>query len=311
MGRRTRQLIRQVTPLAAQALGLREADPPLVIDAPRFPGPDEWAALPYAVAWLGQATTLLRLAGRTILTDPHFREHAGPVVAGRPTGRRRSVALPVDPAALPRPDVILLSHAHLDHWDIHSLRPLAHPETAVVIPKRTRPLLPPGFGDVIELHWDRDARLPAPSARANAPEPPALTVRAIKPAHWGARYLLDAHRGYNAYLLETPDDTPVLFAGDTGHTHAFDHLGRSGPGVGDAILGIGNSYEPWRRHHASPEQAADMARRMNASRIVPIHHSTFRDPSEPIDEPLERLRRVWAPRPIACPRVGDLTSEKP
>ncbi len=291
--RSARALARQWTPIVTERVrertGLGTLDEPLA-PAGSLPDRDAWAAASFGAFWFGQATSMLRVGGQTVLTDPHFAEHAGVGLRGKPTGRRRSIALPASVDDLPTIDVLLLTHAHMDHWHKPTLERLVSADTTVVVPKHTRKLLPDrgrGFKNVIELRWDESEDLNG------------FGVTAWRCKHWGARWLIDRHRGYNAYVIED-DQRRLVFAGDTADTDAFDALAD----IDTAILGIGNSYEPWDRVHATPEQAAGMAERMGARRLMPIHHSTFHDAAEPVGQPLERLRVVWAPREIICEDVG-------
>jgi L-ascorbate metabolism protein UlaG (beta-lactamase superfamily) len=256
-----------------------------------FPCHDEWHGAALGAFFVGQATAVVRIGGRTVITDPHFSHRAGVRVFGRAIGRHRSVALPCEPTELPAIDVVVLSHAHLDHWDRPSLKHLAHKQTIAVVPRKTRRLLPRGFGKVIEVDWEEEVRV----------DP--LTITALRAAHWGARYVVDTRRGFNAYVIDSADER-VVFSGDTAHTDAFDALGGHARGVDLAILGIG-TYRRWEHAHATPEQAADMAVRMGAARVMPVHHMTFRDPEEPMDEPLERLAKVWCPTRTVAARPGE------
>lgn len=293
-----RALVRHWRPLVAEAAGLREPTP-MVEAVGRLPERDAWESAVFGAFWFGQATAMLRVGGMTVLTDPHFGEHAGSLIGGGTFGRRRSTALPGSIEDLPPIDVVLLSHAHMDHWEKSSLERLANSRTVAVIPRKTRRLLPQrgrGFGGVVELDWETHR------------EVEGLRVGAVRPKHWGARYLIDVHRGYNAYVVDD-DERRLVFAADTAETHAFDFLGESGVDV--AVMGIGNYYVPWDRMHATPEQAAAMARWMGARLLMPIHHSTFRDPSEPMGEPLERLLNVWKPERIICAHIGEAYLEFP
>ena len=293
--------------IVAESFGLRNGKTPSA--GARLTPPaceidlDRWSASALAACWLGHATTLLRVGGANILTDPHFDERAGVRIAKRKIGRRRTIGVPIEPENLLPIDLVLLSHAHMDHWDKDSLRRLVKQEWAkravVLIPPGTRRLLPAGFGTVIELGWEGRA------------EHGGVSLKAIRPRHWGARFLWDRQRGYNAYLIEHAA-LRVLFGGDTAHTHAFDHLGKvhrrganDRAGVDLAVMGIG-SYEPWHEQHATPEQVAEMAKRMQASLLMPIHHATFEDSNVPLSEPLERLVKAWDPERMVCPRVGDV-----
>lgn len=291
--RAARALARQWKPIVAERIrertGFGTPDEPMA-PAGSLPDRDAWEAATFGALWFGQATSMLRVGNQTILTDPHFAEHAGVGLRGKPTGRRRSIALPATVADLPPIDVLVLTHAHMDHWHKPTLRQLVSPTTTVVVPKHTQKLLPDrgrGFKHVIELRWQETEDLNG------------FSVIAWPCKHWGARWLVDRFRGYNAYVLED-DARRLLFAGDTAETDAFDSL----QGIDTAILGIGNSYEPWDRVHATPEQAAAMAQRMGALRLMPIHHSTFHDAAEPVGQPLERLKKIWSPRETICEDVG-------
>ena len=94
---------------------------------PAVPVPERWAAPGVHAAWLGHSTVLLKIDGFTILTDPVFSERAGLRVGPLTLGVKRLVAPPIGPAELPPIDLILLSHAHMDHLDLPSLRALENP----------------------------------------------------------------------------------------------------------------------------------------------------------------------------------------
>src|SRR5581483_478750 len=95
----------------------------------------------------------------------------------------------IDPAApivdLPPIDLILLSHAHMDHFDIPSLRQLEDQRTRVVTASLTSDLLRPRrYARVDELRWGETIQVgPA-------------KVTAFEVAHWGARMRNDIYRGY-------------------------------------------------------------------------------------------------------------------
>jgi L-ascorbate metabolism protein UlaG (beta-lactamase superfamily) len=82
----------------------------------------ELEARPFAVAWLGHATTLVRAGSRWILMDPALFTYVGPV---RGFGPKRLTPLPLPAEALPHIDAVLISHDHFDHLDLASVRHLA------------------------------------------------------------------------------------------------------------------------------------------------------------------------------------------
>src|SRR5215469_11468112 len=105
--------------------------------APHRPNPKAWPDRGMYAAWIGHSTVLLKIDGVTILTDPVFSRRVGIRLGPVTLGIKRLVepALPIKD--LPQIDLILLSHAHMDHFDIRSLRRLESRGTAVVTAART------------------------------------------------------------------------------------------------------------------------------------------------------------------------------
>jgi L-ascorbate metabolism protein UlaG (beta-lactamase superfamily) len=255
------------------------------------PFADQWkhaiekaAPTDIVAAWLGHCTVLLRVDGKTIVTDPVLSERIGMKVGGVTVGPMRLNEVPVPPDALPPIDLVLISHAHFDHLDRDTLKHLATKRTEVLTASNTRGLIPRGFAHIHELRWDHTTDLLG------------LEFKALKPAHWGARKVYDRHRAFNSYTISTlpPAHAPgnfvsrrILFAGDTALTKAFDKAGPFDLG----IFGIG-AYNPWHDAHATPEQVWTMAQRAGVKRIMPVHHSTFKLSDEPIEEPLQRLLKA-------------------
>jgi len=227
-----------------------------------------------SAAWLGHASILLRLGSRWILTDPVFSQRIGIPIGPVTIGLSRmlpSVAI----TDLPPIDLVLVSHAHFDHLDKPTLRRLATPGTRVITARGTGRLIPRGFGQVDELGWDKTI------------EAAGLTLRALRPRHWGARLTVDSHREYNSYVLDA-NQRRILFAGDTALTDRFASLANESKRIDLSIFGIG-AYDPWIHNHASPEQVWSMFEQSGAKYLMPMHHSTFKLSDEPTEEPMQRL----------------------
>ncbi len=248
----------------------------MVEPAAFHPGPLAWPEDGLHAAWLGHSTVLVRIEGVTILTDPVLGLRCGFSLGGFTLGPKRLVAPPIEsPDAMPPVDLILLSHAHLDHFDKPTLRRFENSNTTVVTASRTADLLRRDrWRAVHELAWGQTVRVGP------------LSVRAFPVKHWGARRQSDIYRGYNGYLLETPTRR-VVFGGDTALTDSFRDL-RSSRRVDLAILPIG-AYDPWIRVHCTPEQALRMANDCGAEYLLPVHHQTFRLSREAFSEPIERF----------------------
>ncbi len=259
---------------------------------PAQPDPRLWGSRGLQAAWLGHATVLLQVDGFSILTDPVFSRRIGIDLGLFTLGLKRLVAPALPLERLPRPDVILLSHAHFDHFDVPSLRQLEHRGTTVITASRTADLLRPRrWRAVRELTWNDHCRVgPA-------------EIRAVAVNHWGARMRSDTYRGYNGYTIEIGRHR-ILFGGDTAMTPLFRNLKTSRP-FDLAIMPVG-AYNPWIHYHCTPEQAWKMANDAGSEFFLPVHHQTFKLSREPYLEPIERVQNAAANHPdrIALHRIG-------
>jgi len=256
------------------------------------PRVDAWPDRGIYAAWLGHSTVLLKIDGVTILTDPVFSERAGLNFGLVTVGVKRVVAPALTLKDLPKIDLILVSHAHMDHLDTPSLRKLESQHTSLITAHATGDLFRAGrYRQLTELRWG--------SRTSVGP----LTVRAIEVNHWGARMRTDTYRGYNGYVIES-GRRRVLFGGDTAWTEAFREVRSMGP-VDLAIMPIG-AYNPWIRAHCTPEQALRMVNDSGAELVLPVHHKTFLLGREPLEEPIERLLAAAGSRPerVALRQIG-------
>jgi L-ascorbate metabolism protein UlaG (beta-lactamase superfamily) len=254
-----------------------------VMPAPHRPNPAEWPDTGLHAAWLGHSTVLLKIDGIVLITDPVFSEKVGIEIGPVTVGIKRLVNPALHGHQLPRPDVIVLSHAHMDHLDRPSIRSLHSGRTNVVTASKTSDLLRSRrFKQVRELAWGEEF------------EVPSLKIRAFEVNHWGARVRTDTYRGYNGYVIESPRYR-VVFGGDTAFTNTFRQA--KGTRATDlAIMPIG-AYEPWIRYHCNPEQAWQMAQDTGAEYVLPVHHQTFQLGREGYREPIERLVKAAGSRP--------------
>ena len=260
--------------------------------APHRPDPTLWPDEGLHASWLGHSTVLLKLDGFTILTDPVFGLRVGLNFGPLTLGIKRlvDVALPID--ELPTVNLVLLSHAHMDHFDLRTLRQLENSATHVVTASHTADLLrPKHYARVQELRWNETVRIGPAS------------IRAFEVAHWGARMRSDMYRGFNGYVVET-DRYRVVFGGDTAYTESFRQV-RSSRKVDLAIMPIG-AYDPWIRVHCNPEQAWTMANHAGSEFILPVHHQTFQLSREGRLEPLERILAAAgsAPERVCVQEIG-------
>ena len=215
---------------------------------------------------------------------------------GLTVGPKRLTAPALTVRDLPEIDIVLLSHAHFDHFDMRTLHQFDR-STTVITAHRTSDLLRwTRFRDVSELRWKEIKSVTTFAGK--------IDIVAFRVKHWGARTQRDTYRGYNGYVLER-NNRRIIFGGDTALSDLFAELRASGP-MDLAIMPIG-AYNPWIHSHCTPEQAVQMANEAGAHFIMPVHHQTFRLSSEDFGEPIKRFQVALRETParIALREIGE------
>ncbi len=256
----------------------RRAAWPSLPPGPSFPPPPPTVAPGTAtITFVNHATFLIRLPGAVVLTDPIFSLRCSPVSWAGPK-RARPPGIPL--AALPRPDVVLLSHNHYDHMDLPSLSELQrrHDPLVVTMLGNARFLRKRGI-EAVELDWWQETTLGS------------LRITGTPSRHFSARTPFDRNRAlWGGFMLRTGSGQ-ILYAGDSGAgPHWRQIRARLGP-PDLALLPIG-AYEPrWLMGavHMDPAEAVQAHLALGARRSVGMHFGTFQLTDEAIDAPLLAL----------------------
>jgi L-ascorbate metabolism protein UlaG (beta-lactamase superfamily) len=218
------------------------------------------------LSYIGHATTLLRLGGAAVLTDPMLRRWLGPL--------RRQGAQP-SPEVLELADLVLISHLHRDHLDLPTLRRVPS-STPLIVPRgATRWVSGGGAERIIEIGLGETT-----SVRG-------VEVTAVPAIHDGYR---DRHWGSEiealGYLIRAGDRV-VYFAGDT---DLFDGMAELGS-VDLALLPVWGWGGSVGAGHLDPERAARALEMIRPRLAVPIHWGTLYPAG---------MRR-WRPGPLTAP----------
>jgi len=246
-----------------------------------------------ALTWIGHATFLVQLGGSSALIDPVM----APKIAGLIP---RNVAPGLAWQALPKIDLVLVTHNHRDHMDAPTLAQLG-PDPVYVVPR--------GLGE-----WFRRAGLPRVLEMGwwQQEEIAGIKVSFVPAEHWSRRGLFDINQTWwGGYVLER-GGLRVYHSGDTAWFDGFALIGeRCGP-IDAAMLPIGAYAPRWfmRRQHMDPADAARAFGALGARRFVAMHWGTFKLTDEDLREPPQLLREVWQrenmpPERLALPAVGE------
>jgi L-ascorbate metabolism protein UlaG (beta-lactamase superfamily) len=202
-----------------------------------------------AITYAGHATMLIEIGEARLLTDPLLRERLL-VVLRRHGG--------VDRDALGRIDGVLISHLHLDHLDLASLRKIGRSVPILAPPGSAGLLARHGFANVTELSPGETGTLAG------------LDVRAVEARHVGGRMFGFGKGGVVGYVVEGP--WRVYWAGDTALFGGMRDLAKDLDVALLPIWGWGPRLGPG---HLDPEGAARALAMLRPRFAVPVHWGTL------------------------------------
>ncbi len=253
------------------------------------------------VTWLGHSSLFIELDQTKILLDPVF-DYASPWFAKRLFSR--NVSAPIARKALPKPDVIVISHDHYDHLEQATVEFYAQQEVTFVVPLAVgRHLEKWGVkpNNIIELDWWQ-------STTINTVE-----LTAAPANHNSGRTGFDSNSTLWASWAIKGVTGSLFYSGDTAYDAHFKQIGEQlGPFdlafvevAANVKQGKGYPVENW--GHMQARHTAQAFLDLNAKRLMPVHWSTYELFAHRWDEPMQDLLAEAAQLNIALvtPMVGE------
>lgn len=228
-----------------------------------------------SLIWLGHASVAMRLDGSTILIDPVLKN-----IPFYP----RHTPLPLEADNI-KADIILITHAHYDHFDKPSIKYLLklNPNATIVAPSGFWRYLKKDIAreKCFELEWWESLMVRG------------LFITFVPSLHWSKRTPFDTNKAlWGGFVIQNENHT-LYHAGDTAYGSHFAEIAERFE-IDEALLPIG-AYRPeiiMKNNHLNPEEAFQACRDLQAKTLIPIHYGTFCLSDEPMDEPLEWFNRL-------------------
>ncbi len=215
----------------------------------------------------------MEMGGSYILTDP--------VLVNKFLLFRRQSELGYDLGKLPELSAILISHAHHDHLDLQSFKYI---RSSVPV------FVPVGLGSFV----GKFIRNPVIEIKQWAKHtlPNGIEITATQAEHTGCRIPGLGYKTCNGYIISNANER-IFFAGDTGPGTHFEEIGKT-YNIDTALLPIAGFLHKslCRKGYMNPEQALAAFKSLNAKRMIPIHHGTFKFLGENTDAPAKKLAEL-------------------
>jgi L-ascorbate metabolism protein UlaG (beta-lactamase superfamily) len=202
-----------------------------------------------SVTWLGHATTRIEFSGFTVLTDPaltnrlvHLRRH-----------------YPINSEQYEDVDLVTISHLHMDHLHIPSLRRIGRDVTIVAPRGSGRLLSKQGFRNVIEMGVD------------DVLQNGHIEIMAVHAEHSSSRGTTYRDKADALGFVLNDSTNRVYFAGDTDY---HEKIRTFGP-IDVGLIPIGGWASRLGSGHLNPERAAKVVDELDIQQVIPIHWGTY------------------------------------
>ncbi|KKQ11058.1 MAG: hypothetical protein US22_C0043G0002 [candidate division TM6 bacterium GW2011_GWF2_36_6] len=230
------------------------------------------------ITWIGHSSFLIQVGGINIVTDPVFFNLSffAPRVL--------KAGIPID--KLPKIDFVIISHNHMDHMDLRSIKRLnAKFQPTFLVPHGNKKWLEQkGIKNVIEKKWWE--------AQVFGDDSKFTFLPAV---HWTSRGILDINKTmWGSWMIEHAG-FKIYFAGDTAYADHFEKIGKIFQGIDIALMPIG-PVQPRKlidEAHTCPMEAVRGFLDLDAKCFIPMHWGTFRSAYESFSAPALGLLNSW------------------
>jgi L-ascorbate metabolism protein UlaG (beta-lactamase superfamily) len=251
-----------------------------------------------SVHFVGTATTLIRLGGFTVLTDPNFLHRGQRAYLGKGLWSRRLSEPALTPAQLPRLDAVVLSHLHGDHFDRVARRELTKTPPLITTPSAARKLRRSGFLTFGLDTWHRHI-LPR--------DEETLVVEALPGVHARGplRALLPPVMG--SLLTHERDGvtTRVYISGDTLTGDHLREIHDRHPDIDVGIVHLGGTRVLWQTVTMDGPMGAEWVRTVRPGVVIPVHYDDYGVFRSPLSDFVAELDRVGTPTRLLLPSRGE------
>ena len=237
----------------------------------------------FSALWVGHSTVLIQIEDKVIIIDPVFEDVISGIVL-------RKVEAGLNLEDITRLDLVLVSHAHMDHMSLQSLKDIDNrfPDAKLVIPRGAEEYLPSYDMEMIRLKTGNSEKR---NYIGETRIVNGIKVTAVYALHQGGRYGLDSYTwnvpGCTGYIFEYKGIT-VFYGGDTTYDDkAYKSLGNKF-NIDLALIPVGpcrdcetdGSY-----YHLASLGALKVFDELGAGYMIPVHYGAleyFADPNVPV-----------------------------
>lgn len=249
------------------------------------------------MVWFGHSSYYMKIDEQSFLIDPVLSKNASPLY-GTNTAFKGADLFTCE--ALPKIDVLILTHDHYDHLDYSSFKNIKDKVSKIICPLGVGEHLEYwGFPkeNITELDWYEDASVSD-----------SIKITATPARHFSGRSFKRNTTLWASYVLQTKN-LKLYLGGDSGYDTHFKEIGTKYGPFDLAILENGQYDKKWKYIHMMPEEVVQASNDLQAKRFFPVHSSKFKLANHPWKEPLERVSIASIKQTtsqLITPKIGEV-----
>jgi L-ascorbate metabolism protein UlaG (beta-lactamase superfamily) len=229
------------------------------------------------LVWFGHSSYFIQIDGKRILVDPVLSGHASPFSFSIKAFNGADVYKTDD---IPEIDYLFISHDHWDHLDYKAIKALK--------PKIKTVICSLGVGEHLE-HWGYNPKnIIEKDWNEKFELENGFTVNTTPARHFSGRTFTRNKSLWMSYVLQTPT-MKIFIGGDSGYDTHFAEIGKNFGPFDLAILENGQYDRKWRYIHSLPDEILQVAKDLQANKVLPVHSSKFALAAHAWDEPLTKI----------------------
>ncbi|WP_127783589.1 MBL fold metallo-hydrolase [Rhodococcus sp. X156] len=268
------------------------------------PGPSS-APTGDSITFIGTATTLIRLGGFTVLTDPNFLHRGQRAYLGKGLWSTRLTEPAMQPGDLPALDAVVLSHLHGDHFDRVARHRLDKAVPIITTPQAGRRLNSWGFVTTGLTPWESTELAARPGA-VHTHE--TLTVESLPAIHARGvmgRLLPPVMGSLLVHRAGGEVTRRVYVSGDTLTGDHLDEIHRRHPDIDVAVVHLGGTRVLLHTVTMDAAQGVDFLQRIQPDIAVPVHHDDYGVFRSPLSAFLSAASGAGLGERLRVPRRGE------
>lgn len=235
------------------------------------------AATTPQLIWLGHSTVLLRVDGKTIITDPILSMRSSPFSFAGP--KRTISRIPITAEELPPIDAVVISHDHYDHLDYETIRKIHAKTTKFFVPLGVAAHLRKwgvAADKIIELDWWDESKFED------------FTLTCTPARHFSGRKLGDRFKTlWASWVIQAPS-AKIYFSGDSAYGPHYAQIGEKYGPFDLTLMECGQYNQAWSTVHMMPEETVRAHQDLRGKQLFLVHWYAFVLALHPWDEPGKR-----------------------